>query len=228
MPETRDQQVPGESGNRNDSLRMAWRSALPGGAVAAEATEETPRIGDVAGDLGAQLFRARKFLFFAEALPEAYLHALCSDFPGKIEQIRFDAERSDIASLLVTEAKIFTHQHGAHTKAAHENLLDEVFGGEAREIQREGKDDGRFEPDGTEPVHALRVGGEAQGSGFRAQNLAGRGVEGQRGGNIFCFARALNDGSQDGLMAQVNAVEVADGQNAAASGGSVMNGPFFG
>src|SRR6266446_9810933 len=50
---------------------MAWRSALPGGAVAAEATEETPRIGDVAGDLGAQLFRARKFLFFAEALPEA-------------------------------------------------------------------------------------------------------------------------------------------------------------
>src|SRR5258706_2417180 len=75
---------------------MAWRSALPGGAVAAEATEETPRIGDVAGDLGAQLFRARKFLFFAEALPEAYLHALCSDFPGKIEQIRFDAQRSAV------------------------------------------------------------------------------------------------------------------------------------
>src|SRR5258708_30621062 len=75
---------------------MAWRSALPGGAVAAEATEETPRIGDVAGDLGAQLFRARKFLFFAEALPEAYLHALCSDFPGKIEQIRFVAQRSAV------------------------------------------------------------------------------------------------------------------------------------
>src|SRR5260221_2913178 len=96
MPETRDQEVTGESGNRNDSLRMAWKSAMPGCAVAAEATEETPTIGDVAGDLGAQLFRARKFLFFAEALPEAYLHALCSDFPGKIEQIRFDAQRSAV------------------------------------------------------------------------------------------------------------------------------------
>jgi len=128
----------------------------------------------------------------------------------------------------VTEAKIFTHQHRAYAKAAYENLLDEVFGGEAREVEREGKDHGRFEPDGAEPVHALRVGGEAQGSGFRAQNLAGRGVKGQRGGNIFCFARALYDGSQDGLVAKVNAVEVADGEHAAASGGSVVNGPFFG
>src|ERR1700730_16268100 len=50
-------------------LRVAGRRALPGRAVAAEPAEETPGTGDVAGDLGAQLFRAGKFLFFAEALP---------------------------------------------------------------------------------------------------------------------------------------------------------------
>ena len=69
----------------------AGSGGLAGGAVAAEAGEEAAGAGDVAGDLGAQFFGAGEFFFFAEALPEAYLHALCGDFSGKIEQVRFDA-----------------------------------------------------------------------------------------------------------------------------------------
>jgi hypothetical protein len=137
------------------------------------------------------------------------------------------AEQGYVSTLLVAETKIFADQHDAHVKATNENLLDELFRGEAREIESEGKDDGGLETDGAEPIHALGVGGNAQGSGFRAQDSARRRVEGQRGGDVFSFRSVLDGGAQDGLVAEVNAIEITDGQNAAAPGGGVMSGPLF-
>src|SRR5712692_6285408 len=83
------------------------------------------------------------------------------------------AEQVDVARLLMTEAEVFSYQNSTHVQAANENLLDEVVGGKARQIQREVKDDSRFEAEEAEPFHALRVGGKAQRSGLGAKDLAG-------------------------------------------------------
>ena len=69
------------------------------------------------------------------------------------------SQPSYVSGLLVAEAKIFPYEHGAYMKAAHEDLLDEFFGRDAREIECEGKDDGGFEAYAAEPFHALCVGG---------------------------------------------------------------------
>src|SRR5467141_226540 len=84
------------AGGRPCQLLASRGGRLPDRPKAAQAGEEAAGGGDVAGDLGAQLFGAGEFLFFAEALPEAELHALCDDFTGKIEQVGFDAEGSAV------------------------------------------------------------------------------------------------------------------------------------
>src|SRR5690349_15683390 len=100
-------------------------------------------------------------------------------------------------------------------KAAHENLLDEFFGGEAREIERERKDNRGLNPHGAEPFHALHIGGKTPGGRFGAKDFARGGVEGERGGDVVCLRGALHGGAENGLMAEVDAIEVADGENAA-------------
>src|SRR5712672_67596 len=150
------------------------------------------------------------------------------DFDGKAVARAQFAEQSYVAGLLVAEVKIFAYQDGAHVQAADQNLLDELFGGEAREIECEGKNDGGLQAYGAEPVHALRIGGEAERSGFRAQDSARGGIEGQGGGDVASFRGVLDGGADDGLMAEVDAVEIADGEDAAAAGGGVMSGPLFG
>src|SRR5260370_39657594 len=68
------------AGGRPCQLLASRGGRLPDRPKAAEASEEAACAGDVAGDLSAQLFGAGEFFFFAEALPEAELHALCGDF----------------------------------------------------------------------------------------------------------------------------------------------------
>src|SRR6267143_684032 len=85
-----------------------------------------------------------------------------NDFDGKAVARAQFAEQSYVAGLLVAEVKIFAYQDGADVQAADQNLLDELFGGEAREIESEGKNDGGLQAYGAEPVHALCVGGKAE------------------------------------------------------------------
>src|SRR5258708_12848852 len=84
------------AGGRPCQLLASRGGRLPDRPKAAEAGEEAAGAGDVAGDLSAQLFGAGEFLFFAETLPEAELHAFCGHFTGKIEKMRFDAEGSAV------------------------------------------------------------------------------------------------------------------------------------
>src|SRR5216684_6204514 len=84
------------AGGRPCQLLASRGGRLPDRPKAAQAGEEAASAGDVAGDLGAQLFGAGELFFFAEALPETDLHAFCGDFAGKIEQVRFDAEGSAV------------------------------------------------------------------------------------------------------------------------------------
>ena len=62
------------------------------GADAAEAGEEFVGGGYVFGDLGAKLFGAGEFLFFAKPLPEMDFDTRGADFGNRFEDMRFDAE----------------------------------------------------------------------------------------------------------------------------------------
>src|SRR5882757_5672961 len=145
-------------------------------------------------------------------------------FDGEAMACAQFAEQSYVAGLFVAEVKIFAHQDGADVQAAHQNLLDELFGGKAREIEGEGEDDGGLQAYGAEPVHALGIGGEAERSGFRAKDSARGWIESEGGGDVASFRGVLDGGADDGLMAEVDAVEIADGEDAAAPGGGVMSG----
>jgi len=71
-------------------------------------------------------------------------------------------------------------------------LLDELFGGEAREIECEGEDDGGLKA--TVPNQSMRcaLGGEAERSRFRAKDSAWGWIEGEGGGTSPVFAAMLD------------------------------------
>src|SRR5712672_1032537 len=115
-----------------------------------------------------------------------------NDFDGKAVARAQFAEQSYVSGLLVAEVKIFAYQNGADVQAADQNLLDELFGGKAREIEGEGEDDGGLQAYSAKPVHALRIGGEAERGGFGAQDSARGGVEGEGGGDVSSFRGVLD------------------------------------
>src|SRR5579859_427220 len=149
------------------------------------------------------------------------------DFDGESVAGAEFAEQGDVAGLLVAEAEILSDQDGADVQSAYQDLFDEFLGRETREIEREGKDHGGFQADGAEPSHALGVGGNTERSGFRAEDFARGRVEGQRGGDVVGLRGALDGGAENGLVAQVNAVKIPDGEDAAATGCGVVRGPLL-
>src|SRR5260370_18962733 len=186
-----------------------------------EGTAEEPRgVGDVAGGDFAADHGARDDFFVAGQR--------WNDLDREAVERAQGAKQGDIAALLMTEAKILAYENGAHLQTTHENALDKVFGSDACEVQGERKHHGGLDAQKTKPLHTLSVGGKAQGSGFRAKDLAGRGIEGECGGHVARFLGAVDDGTQDGLMAEMDAVEIADGKNTAAAGGRIIRGPGFG
>src|ERR1700677_264364 len=116
----------------------------------------------------------------------------------------------------MTEAEILSYQNRLNTQIAHENLFDEIRRRKARELHGERKDYGGLNSNGAEPFHALLVGGETRRGGFWAQEFQRRGIEGQSGGGRAGFVGAFDVSAEDCLVAQMDAVVIADGQNAAA------------
>src|SRR5260370_41384245 len=131
-----------------------------------EGTAEEPRgVSDVAsGDFAADHSAGDDFSLVGDGR---------NNLHGEAVARAESAEQVDVARLLMTEAEVFSYQNSTHVQAANENLLDEVVGGKARQIQREVKDDTRFEAEEAEPVHALPLRGKAQRSGLGAKDLAG-------------------------------------------------------
>src|SRR5881398_1866025 len=133
-----------------------------------------------------------------------------------------------VTGLFVAKTEILSNEQGARAQVAKQNLLNKLFGREARQIQRERKHDGGFEPECAETRDALDNGGNLGRRGVRAQDGAGGGIKGQRGGHGVERASARGDGAQNGLMAEVDAVKAADGQHAALIKLAEAGSPRFG
>ena len=104
-------------------------------------------------------------------------------------------------------------------------MLDKILRREPGEFQGEGEDDGGLEMGGGEVREALVVGGEAEGGGVGAQDFGGKRVEGEDGGDGVELLGAGDRGAKDGLMAEMGAVEIADGESAAVTFAGEAFGP---
>ena len=136
------------------------------------------------------------------------------------------AEEGGVARLFVAKAKVFADENSADAEGADENLLGEVLRGEAREIVGERQDNGGLEAERSEAAEALGLRGKARRRGFGAKDFLGRRVEGQDGSDGVNIAGSGDGSAKDVLVAEVDAVEVADGEGAAEGRGKVC-GPFL-
>src|SRR6266404_275682 len=123
------------------------------------------------------------------------------------------------------EFEIFSNQNCSYAQIAQENLFDKLFGRKTREIEGKRKDDHGFESERPEPFHALGVGGEAQRGRFRAEYFARRGIKRESGGNGIQGLSAFDGGAENRLVAQMDTIEVADGQDAGVAISCIARGP---
>ena len=134
-------------------------------------------------------------------------------------------KRAGVAGLFVPEAKIFPDKDSADLKTADEDLLDKFLGREFREIVCEGQDYGGVDAEIGEATEALFGGGNAERSGVRSKNFLRQRIEREGGRDRVDFARARDGGFQDGLVAEMDAIKIADGEGAAAGRSGVAFSP---
>src|SRR6266704_3918157 len=111
------------------------------------------------------------------------------------------------------EAKIFADEDGLYMQIADKNLLDKFSGREPRQVEGERKHHNGFEAEHVEPLHALSVGGKPRRRRLRAKHFPRRRVKRKSRGDRTEGMGVFDGGAKDRLMAQMDAIEVADGQN---------------
>src|SRR5215468_2798947 len=81
-------------------------------------------------------------------------------------------QQMNVASLLMTKAKVFTDQDAADVEVSHKDLLDELFRLEPRQLDGKGKEDDGLESGRGEPLNALRTRGELRRCRLRPEDFA--------------------------------------------------------
>ncbi len=119
----------------------------------------------------------------------------------------------------VTEAEVGAFVEAADAKGIDENGADEVVRGEAGQGGIERKHESRLDSGGGEQTQALANRREQQRCVVRAQVVIRVGVEGESHGATAESARLSEGRGKNLLMAAVDAVEVADGDNGRAEAG---------
>src|SRR5208283_1233789 len=138
------------------------------------------------------------------------------------------AKEFDITGLAMAEAKIIADHDGADLQLTNENFIHKIFRRERRELRREGKHNGGFDAERAKPLEALLIGGNAERRGLRAEDFERGRFKGERGGDGAGILGASHGKGQDALMAEVDAVVIADGDDAAAFCGGETRGPIRG
>src|SRR3989442_13585684 len=106
---------------------------LAQGAETSQPREKTLRAGNVAGNLRAQFIRPGELLFLAQAFPEANLDALRRFVPGKVQQVRLDAQRRAVEGRPVADIR-----HGIVKRVSELRLCDiHALGGQQLLFRRD-------------------------------------------------------------------------------------------
>ena len=112
--------------------------------------------------------------------------------------------------------KVKADHRAAHGKAFDQNALHKFFRGQLGERRIEGEDDRTIEPGAGQQPQLIRLVGQPEQLFLRIEEGARMRLEGQRRGRLSQNSGAIERGSDDGAMAAMHAVEIADGDDCAA------------
>ena len=136
-------------------------------------------------------------------------------------------KQGDVAQLAMAKAEVFADKNGAHGELVEEDA-DEVFGGVAGEFEVEAKDEDSVEASLIETFETLGKRANLRRGLGGAKDFQRQRVESNGGGDGGGGASVFEDAAQDFLVADVNTVEIADGQRSGAASGPVARTPFTG
>ena len=117
----------------------------------------------------------------------------------------------------MAEAKIFSDKNRTDVKIAHEDFVDKFLWRQLCKIVRERKNHGGVHAKSGKTVETLLSGGDAQRGSLRAKNFLRKGIERQCGCHGVDFSSASDSGLQNGLVAEMYAIKIADGERAASA-----------
>ena len=155
--------------------------------------------------------------------------ALAGGFDG-VQRLGLEAEfaahalqQGEIPGALGAETKIVAHQHITRLQPFHQNAAHEILGGKRGEAFAEAADMDMGHAQIAQDFQLLAQGSQAGGGGLRREDFARMRFEGQYGGRRAHRSGARGQPRQHGLVAKMNAVEIADGDGIRAiTGGPAM------
>ncbi|MEK6911276.1 MAG: hypothetical protein AABX36_00540 [Candidatus Thermoplasmatota archaeon] len=121
-------------------------------------------------------------------------------------------EELNVAGMAMAEAEVSTDEDGAHGELVEEDAGEKSLGGEAGELEVEAEDENGVEAGAVELCEALCQGADLRRGVGGAKDFEGERVEGDSGGDGGGGAGVFEDAAEDFLVAQVDAVEIADGK----------------
>jgi len=136
-------------------------------------------------------------------------------------------EELDVAGVAMAEAEVFADQDGAHGKLVEEDT-EKIFGREAGELEVEAEDEDGVEAGAVELSEALREGANLRRGVGGAEDFERKRVESDGGGDGGGGAGVFEDAAEDFLVAEVDAVEIADGESGGGRRGAEAGAPFAG
>ena len=116
---------------------------------------------------------------------------------------------------VLAEMEVEPDRHAGGTEAVHQDAADEILRRQARERGVEGQDHGAVEAGGGEQAQLVALVGEPEQRHVRPKKCARMRLEGERRRRGAQVARARHRRRDDGAMAAMHAVEIADGEHRA-------------
>jgi hypothetical protein len=121
-----------------------------------------------------------------------------------------------IAGLAITEAEVVPHQHGADAEPFHQQLPYEVLRREPCDLRGEGQDQNFRDAFLLHQLGAMRGRGEQNGRAIGRHHLSRMGIERKDSRLPTACGGQRHHLLQDAAMAEVYAIEIADGESARA------------
>src|SRR2546425_7625060 len=135
-------------------------------------------------------------------------------------------EQPRIAGVLVSKAEIFADENQTHGHLLEKNFPDKVLRRDLRKLQIEMQNQGRIQPGAAETFQPLREGGNPRRRNLRTQNLERRRIKRQHGCHGAGRPGPLHHIAENFLMAEMETVEIPDGEHASGSARAEARHPF--
>ncbi len=153
-------------------------------------------------------------------------HHRFDDLDRESEALPQLRERLDIALLAMAEAKILADQDGRRLQFLDQHAANEIPGTERGQGAIKAQDERGFQSDGGELLHSLVHRFHHGRRLARTQHFQRMRIEGDYGGDALELLGALDHLAKDFLVAEVQAIEIADGKHGASSGRAVSRRPL--